>query len=100
MRVPDSCSSIVVAVHLDGTLKPREPSTRTFPSFYCKRCRPETRLSSLQGTPILTSRCPPGGVKGANPGDPADRGREGGMQLIKRIAIAAGSLAALVLASG
>jgi hypothetical protein len=76
-------------------------------SSYSKHCRGHLRLEGHTGDPDSEPRCPPNrgqaseGVPHGRAVGKLARGGEGGaMKLIKRLAVAVGSLAALALAGG
>lgn len=74
---------------------------------YSKHCRGHLRLEGHTGDPDSERRCPPnrgpaseGVPHGRSVGQLARGGEGGAMKLIKRLAVAVGSLAALALAGG
>ena len=76
-------------------------------SPYSKHCRGHLRLEGHKGDPDSEPRCPPnrgpageGVPHGTAVGQLARDGEGGAMKLIKRLAVAVGSLAALALAGG
>jgi hypothetical protein len=77
------------------------------PSSYSMHCRGHLRLEGHKGDPDSEPRCPPnrgpaseGVPHGRKVGQLARDGEGGAMKLIKRLAVAVGSLAALALAGG
>lgn len=85
----------------------RRDDTTVSLSSYSKHCRGHLRLEGHKGDADSEPQCPPNRGP-ASEGVPHDtdvgqlaRGGEGGaMKLIKRLAVAVGSLAALALAGG
>jgi hypothetical protein len=74
---------------------------------YSKHCRGHLRLEGHTGDADSEPRCPPnrgpaseGVPHGRSVGQLARDGEGGAMKLIKRLAVAVGSLAALALAGG
>jgi hypothetical protein len=85
----------------------KQGSTIVWLSSYSKHCRGHLRLEGHKGDTDSEPRCPPnrgpaseGVPHGMHVGQLARGGEGGAMKLIKRIAVAVGSLAALALAGG
>ncbi len=81
--------------------------TRVSLISYSKHCRGHLRLEGHKGDPDSKPQCPPnrgpaseGVPHGKAVGQLARGGEGGAMKLIKRLAVAVGSLAALALAGG
>lgn len=85
----------------------KEVGTTVSLSYYSKHCRGHLRLEGHKGDADSEPRCPPnrgpaseGVPLGRDVGQLARDGEGGAMKLIKRLAVAVGSLAALALAGG
>jgi hypothetical protein len=85
----------------------KQGSTTVSLNSYSKHCRGHLRLEGHKGDPDSEPRCPPnrgpaseGVPHGRAVGQLAGDGEGGAMKLIKRLAVAVGSLAALALAGG
>jgi hypothetical protein len=78
----------------ETTLLDEAGGTTVSLSSYSKHCRGHLRLEGHKGDADSGLRCPP------NRGQLARDGEGGAMKLIKRLAVAVGSLAALALAGG